>query len=210
MKFSVVVCPYCEKPLAIIKPIEGKPRPMAYPHLLIMANLAGIPAFLVFYEISSNPNPAFLDMAFPDGSPIMDIDRFVIQQLPDGEVLDFRPQEYVLWLAKIQYGCACGQGREHLRQLEGPKTCKVNLNWPQGVLDTMQEVFDAAEKDSVVRETVNVWMEGRNGSALVAVNMRERSTEGDYEADVQVSKRFRDFLDTIQTAISARETPDNE
>jgi|GEM_PF-3448927 len=210
MKFSVVTCPYCEMPLAVIKPFEGKPRPMTCTYIYTMAELAGIPAFLVFYELSPNLNPAFRGLRNPDGSPMMDIDRFIVAELPDDDVFDFSPQEYAHWLAKIKYGCDCGQGHKHLKQLEEPKTCKVNLNWPQGLLETLQEVFDAADRDSAVRETLDVWMEGCNGSALVAVGLRERSTEGNYEADVQVSKRFRDFLDTIQTTISARETPDNE
>lgn len=121
---SMEYCYACSRPVALIETKAGKWRPVSVTPLLRLAELANVPAFVVFYARGYVLDPIYTDRTNLNGDPIYKIVEFQIVRAaePNGKVWHMTPKQYFRWLSGLHLSCPCPTMSNIRKQREQQKT----------------------------------------------------------------------------------------
>jgi len=111
-------CYACDRPVALVELKAGAERPVRMKPLIRLSEMADLPAFVVFYQRSLDPNPIYLGQKNLDGTTIRDIDQLTVLDLAKNSSRSMAPKEFFRWLLGLHLSCNC-QAASNLRQWNG-------------------------------------------------------------------------------------------
>jgi len=79
------------------------------------------------------------------------------------------------------------------------KTREIILHCPADVQAAVREIFVTANDDEAINSKLETWLEGRNGAALSARYVSDGPTRGTFEATLELTEGFREFLQSRRT-----------